>query len=427
MKKPLPYLWFDDAAEAAVDFYVRTIPDSRIEDVHRYGDAGADVSGQPSGSVMSVSFTLGGVGMVALNGGPLYRFSPAVSFFVNCATADEVDRIFGALAEGGEVLMPLDAYPFSERYGWLADRYGVNWQVMRSDAAQRVVPSLLFVGARFRQAAAAIDRYLSVLPDSAELARERAEDGSVLFSAQRLGGLEFRIMESGEAHAFDFTPAVSFLLACETDEEHDRLYAALSDGGEIQPCGWLADRFGISWQVVPEGLFAALQDEDPVRAERAMAAMLTMTKIDLGAIERAKDGPVEIEALVRATPARVWECWTEPRHIVRWNAASDDWHTPRAENDLQPGGTFVSRMEAKDGSAGFDFGGVYDEVVPERVIAYTLGDGRKVRATFEPRDGGTATFVRETFDAEGVHPREVQRQGWQSILDRFKAYAEAGA
>lgn len=131
---------------------------------------------------------------------------------------------------------------------------------------------------------------------------------------------------------------------------------------------------------------------------------------------------VTVETTVRASLEKVWQYWTEPDHIKNWNNASDDWHTPFAENDLRAGGSFVSRMEAKDGSAGFDMGGVYDEVLLHEKIAYTMGDGRTVEIHF--KGNGNETEVVETFDAESSHPVEFQQQGWQAILDNFKKYTE---
>jgi uncharacterized protein YndB with AHSA1/START domain len=132
---------------------------------------------------------------------------------------------------------------------------------------------------------------------------------------------------------------------------------------------------------------------------------------------------ITIEAAVKAPVAKVWELWNTPAHITKWNAASDDWHSPSSENDLRPGGKFSTRMEAKDGSFGFDFGGIYDEVIVNEKIAYTMGDGRKVTVIFE--DQGGETHVTETFEAESEHPADFQRAGWQAILNNFKKYAEA--
>lgn len=132
--------------------------------------------------------------------------------------------------------------------------------------------------------------------------------------------------------------------------------------------------------------------------------------------------PITVQAIVNAPVEKVWTLWNEPAHITKWAAASDDWHTTRAENDIRTGGTFLSRMEAKDGSFGFDFGGTYDEVRPNEYIAYTMGDGRKVSVTFTP-EGGSTNIV-ETFEPESENPREMQQGGWQAILDNFKKYAE---
>ncbi|MNM84714.1 hypothetical protein D3C81_968100 [compost metagenome] len=131
---------------------------------------------------------------------------------------------------------------------------------------------------------------------------------------------------------------------------------------------------------------------------------------------------VTVQAVIQAPVEKVWSYWTEPEHITKWNQASDDWHAPRAENDLRAGGTFLTRMEAKDGSMGFDFGGVYDEVKTHEFISYTLGDGRRVEITFAAE--GQGTKVVETFDAESTHPVEFQQAGWQAIMDNFKMYVE---
>jgi uncharacterized protein YndB with AHSA1/START domain len=131
---------------------------------------------------------------------------------------------------------------------------------------------------------------------------------------------------------------------------------------------------------------------------------------------------ITVETIVHSPVESVWKYWTEPKHIMLWNKASDDWHTPFAENDLRAGGKFVSRMEAKDGSMGFDFGGVYDEVNMNESISYTLGDGRKVKITFIGQDNDTKII--ESFEAEETNAIEMQQAGWQAILDNFKKYVE---
>jgi uncharacterized protein YndB with AHSA1/START domain len=132
---------------------------------------------------------------------------------------------------------------------------------------------------------------------------------------------------------------------------------------------------------------------------------------------------ITIEAIVAADAKKVWEAWTQPNHITKWNFASDDWQCPKAFNDLRVGGKYAARMEAKDGSFGFDFEAIYDEVVDQKKLTYTMGDGRQATTRFE--DLGGKTKVTTTFDAEKQNSEEMQKQGWQSILNNFKKYVEA--
>ncbi|MEP7106373.1 MAG: SRPBCC family protein [Ferruginibacter sp.] len=132
---------------------------------------------------------------------------------------------------------------------------------------------------------------------------------------------------------------------------------------------------------------------------------------------------ITVENTINSPVEKVWEYWTKPEHITRWNNASEDWHTPHAENDLRVGGNFLSRMESRDGTMGFDFGGVYDVITNNEYIEYTIGDGRKVKITFSPHGNGTK--VVESFEAEATNSIEMQQGGWQAILDNFKKYTEA--
>jgi uncharacterized protein YndB with AHSA1/START domain len=131
---------------------------------------------------------------------------------------------------------------------------------------------------------------------------------------------------------------------------------------------------------------------------------------------------ITVSTTVNSPVEKVWECWTEPQHITNWNSASEDWHTPFAENDLRVGGKFTSRMEAKDGSFGFDLSGIYDEVKLYEMISYKLEDGRKVKITFKGQENETK--ITETFEAENTNSVEMQQSGWQAILDHFKKYTE---
>lgn len=134
---------------------------------------------------------------------------------------------------------------------------------------------------------------------------------------------------------------------------------------------------------------------------------------------------ITIEATVKAPIEKVWENWNDPAHVTKWNQASPDWHSPHGSNDLRTGGSFTYRMEAKDGSFGFDFGGVYDEVRTNEYIRYHMSDGRKVEVWFKQTPDGV--HVKESFDAETENSVELQREGWQAILDSFKSYSEAGS
>ena len=140
-------------------------------------------------------------------------------------------------------------------------------------------------------------------------------------------------------------------------------------------------------------------------------------------MEKTNQTQITIDAVIDAPIEKVWKLWTGPDHIVKWNAASDDWHTPRATNDLRVGGRFTSRMEAKDGSFGFDFGGVYDDVKTNQLISYTMDDGRKAKIVFTDQANKTKVVI--IFDAESVNSLEQQRGGWQAILNNFKKYSEA--
>jgi len=132
---------------------------------------------------------------------------------------------------------------------------------------------------------------------------------------------------------------------------------------------------------------------------------------------------ITVEATVNAPVEKVWQYWTEPQHITQWNNASPDWHCPRSENDVRPGGTFSATMAAKDGSFSFDFGGTHDQVEQNKLIASTMGDGRTMEVHFQPE--GNATKVVETFEMEMENSEELQRSGWQAILDNFKSHVES--
>jgi predicted 3-demethylubiquinone-9 3-methyltransferase (glyoxalase superfamily) len=281
MQSITPFLWFDNNAEQAIGDYVEIFDDARVERIDR-------IEGGPGDGMISAEFVLEGRPFMAIDGGPHYRFSPATSFFVHTNAREKVDRLWERLTDGGSVMMPLDTYPYSERYGWVQDRYGVSWQVMLADNAPPIVPCLLFVGNRFGSAEDAIRFYTSLFPGSAinELVRD-PEAGTVMYGSFRLGEHPLVAMESGHEHAFDFTPAISLYLSCNSQEEVDRYWDRLAEGGQIMQCGWLTDRFGVTWQVVPAALKNMLADSDRDRVRRVTECFLGMEKIELAALEQA--------------------------------------------------------------------------------------------------------------------------------------------
>ncbi len=294
----VPCIWLDDQAEQAAAFWVRTLPDGRVTATSRYPDSMDNPSGKPRGSVVTVEFEVAGQRFIALNGGPLFTLNPSISFFVHVDTAPEADRIYAALVDGGEALMPLDAYPWSERYAWVQDRFGVSWQVIagrRPRGGATIVPCLMFVGAQHGRAEDAMRAYTGVFPggriESVErYAKDEGPEGTVKHGRFVLDGHDVVAMDSHLGQGFAFNEALSLQVLCEDQDELDRYWTALARGGEHGPCGWLKDRFGLSWQVVPAELSRWMAGEDAAGRDRAFVAMLQMTKLDIATLQRAYDG-----------------------------------------------------------------------------------------------------------------------------------------
>ena len=290
----IPFLWFDDQAEVAVNYYVGLFRKSKIGNITRYTKATEEVSGKAEGAIMTVEFEIEGESFTALNGGPQFSFTPAVSLFVSCETEDEIDQLFEKLSDGGTALMPLEKYPFSERFGWVNDRYGVSWQLNLARGEQKITPFLMFVGDQHGKAGEAVKSYVSLFDDSGITRIERygpdenEPEGTVKHAAFTLRGQTFMAMDSSREHDFTFTEAISFLVECRTQEEVDRFWEELTaDGGEEGPCGWLKDKYGVSWQIVPTVLYSMLRDKDAGRSERVTKALLRMKKIDIGGLQQA--------------------------------------------------------------------------------------------------------------------------------------------
>jgi predicted 3-demethylubiquinone-9 3-methyltransferase (glyoxalase superfamily) len=296
MQKIIPHLWFNNRAEEAVNLYISVFRNSGIQQVNRYEEEGTNISGMAKDTVMTVDFKLEGQEFIALNGGPAFTFTPAISFFVNCDTDEELNRIWYKLSEGGAVLMELDKYPFSEKFGWIQDKFGVNWQLNLAHRKQKITPFLMFVGEQHGKAEEAMDFYISLFENSRitdikhYLEGEGNPEGTVKHSTFLLQGQEFMAIDSNYEHSFTFNEAISFFVNCDTQEEVDELWEKFTKEGEESHCGWLKDKYGVSWQIIPTALGKMLNDPDSEKAQRVMKEMLQMKKIDTIKLQEAYEG-----------------------------------------------------------------------------------------------------------------------------------------
>ena len=300
----VPCLWLNDQAEEAAEFYIETFGAGRVIGRALFPDSFDNPGGLPRGGLMSVDFEVLGQRFTALNGGQVFTINPSISFFVYVDSPAAAARTFEALSSGGETLMPLDAYPWSSCYGWTADRFGVSWQVMTvagamASEAPRVAPSWLFCGDQFGNAALAMQSYCSVFPNSRIVDMEKygadeAGEGSVKQGRFVLAHQSMVAMDSPIDHGFGFNEAVSLQVLCDGQEAIDHYWRTLSSDGAPGQCGWLKDRFGVSWQVVPQLWLDWLgSGADAAARERVFQAMLPMTKLDVAALEREFDAGLD--------------------------------------------------------------------------------------------------------------------------------------
>lgn len=272
-----PCLWFDGKAKEAATLYSTVVKNSRI------------LSDTP----MVAIFELNGKKIMGLNGGPMFQINPSISFSLLCASLEETNEAWNKLLEGGSVLMGIDKYPWSERYGWLKDKFGMTWQISvcrGDDPKQTLTPSMLFTGANFGRAGEAIHFYSSVFSNSATTTlvnypEGNANAGAVMYAEFNLSGYPLIAMDGPGEHAYTFNEAVSLVVNCDTQEEIDYFWGKLTEGGSESRCGWLKDKFGVSWQIVPTVLGKLMTD--PERAPRVMEAFMKMSKFDIAALLNA--------------------------------------------------------------------------------------------------------------------------------------------
>lgn len=299
MQKITPFLWFDTQAEEAAKFYSTVFDNSKIVNVSRYDESAAKVTGMPVGSAFVISFQLEGNNFTAMNAGPHFKINESISLFVYCESDEKIERIYKKLLDGGSALMSLDKYDWSPKYAWVKDKFGLSWQltVEKINSAQKILPAFLFVNKKSGKVKEAVDFYTSVFPDSKILLEapypesQNLPKNTLLFAQFSLSKYLFNSMSSTLEHDFDFNEAFSFVVDCKDQQEVDHYWNKLTfDVGEESMCGWLKDKFGVSWQITPKILIDMMNDKDPVKAQRTMQAMLKMKKIIISDLEKAYKG-----------------------------------------------------------------------------------------------------------------------------------------
>jgi predicted 3-demethylubiquinone-9 3-methyltransferase (glyoxalase superfamily) len=290
MEKITIHLWFDKEAKEAAEFYTGIFNNSKIKSLTTLHDT-------PSGTTDLVTIELLGQEFSLISAGPFFKFNPSVSFLVIFNAKEELDIIWKSLYEGGKALMELGEYPFSERYGWVIDRFGVSWQLFfdhNRGIKQRIIPTLMFVGDNLGKAEEAIAYYTSIFHkakvDDILRYKQREEpdkEGTIKHVNFMLEGHKFAAMDSARQHNFTFNEAISFMVHCKNQKEIDYYWENLSAVPEAEQCGWLKDKFGLSWQIVPTIMNSMMKDKDERKIARVTEAFLKMKKFDIAKLKKA--------------------------------------------------------------------------------------------------------------------------------------------
>ncbi len=276
--KVYPCFWMNNNAKEAALFYTGIFKDTRIIDENPY----------------VVMIQSAGQNIMLLNGGEHYKINPSISLYVHTTDPDEVEQVWQDLTAGGQVMMPLEAYPWSTKYGFVQDKFGLCWQISlgnEGDVPQKFAPFFNFTGVNFGKAEEAVQYYTSLFPDSSitgilkHKESPEADRETVLHTQFHLFGQVFMAIDSGAAHAFQFSPGVSIVIICNSAEEIDLYWDSLLQGGKEAMCGWLSDRFGVSWQIVPSKLGEWMRD--PEKGPRVAQAFMQMKKLDWAVLENA--------------------------------------------------------------------------------------------------------------------------------------------
>ncbi|QQR61289.1 VOC family protein [Candidatus Uhrbacteria bacterium] len=308
MQKITPCLWFDKNCEEAINFYTSVFPNSKISSILRYpSDMQVGPMTDMAGKVLTAVFELNGLAFQALDGGPLFKINPSINFMVNfdpsrdADAAAHLDDLWAKLSEGGSALMPIGEYPFSKRYGWIQDRFGVSWQLIltnpEGEPRPNIIPSMLFVGDVCGKAEEALNFYASLFKNSRmgtvahyPAGMEPDKAGTAMFAEASLSGEWLVAMDSARMHDFSFNEGVSLSIDCADQAEVDYFWNKLTEEGEESMCGWLKDKYGVSWQVAPHVLVDYMTDPDQEKVKRVTAAFMKMKKFDIAKLQAAYEG-----------------------------------------------------------------------------------------------------------------------------------------
>jgi predicted 3-demethylubiquinone-9 3-methyltransferase (glyoxalase superfamily) len=291
MTKIVPNIWFDRNADEAVNFYLTVFPNSSITRIDKYTSIGKEIHGFEAGDTLCVNFVLCGQPFMAINGGPFLKLNPSISFMVRSASPEDSRLLWDKLSPDGEVMMDFGEYPFSSHYGWLNDKYGLSWQIItQPETSPRIVPSLMFTQDKSGQAQAAIDYWTSIFPNSATKSLQKSPDGaSLTLGSFTLAGHDFLAMDGGTCHQFTFSGGLSLMIELETQEEIDFFWEKLSAVPERANCGWLQDKFGVSWQVVPRAMDEMLSTGNEAQLREVSRAYMKMKKFELAVLQSVFD------------------------------------------------------------------------------------------------------------------------------------------
>ncbi|HWK24540.1 MAG TPA: VOC family protein [Ureibacillus sp.] len=291
MQKIVPHLWYDKEAKEAATFYVSLFENSKLLNVNV-------LENTPSGDAELVDFELAGLQFQAISAGPYFKFNPSISLMVACESVEEVDTKWGALLEGGMELMPLGEYPFNKRYGWLQDRYGLSWQLMLIEnnlTAQKITPNLLFSGDSCGKTEEALTFYTELFTNSGiefiskyGPGKAATPKAKINYAAFKLSNLSFSAMDNGNDVDFNFNEAFSLIVKCQDQHEIDYFWDKLSAVPEAEQCGWVKDKYGVSWQIVPDNIDEILSNGSKDEIQKINKELLKMKKIDIDALEKAR-------------------------------------------------------------------------------------------------------------------------------------------